>query len=127
MTEAKMERIAADMMLPGVTLKEVAARNGISDRTLRSLRKTEAFQRVIAAARAEAYERVFDVVCKSAPDSVRQLIEIMQDPKAPASARVSASRSILEYAQGYYNQAEILERIATLERHFERMTYDYVE
>lgn len=124
MTEAKMEKIAADMLLPGMTMKGIAERNGVSDRTLRNLRKTEAFQRVLATARAEAFERVFDSVCAFSQDSVQQLIGIMNDPKAPASARVSASRSILEYAHSYYNQIEILERIAALEQHFERMTND---
>lgn len=123
MTEAKMEKIAADM-LSCKTLREVAARNGISERSLRRIRGKEEFQRVLATARAEAFERVIDSVYASAPDSVQQLIGIMNDPKAPASARVSASRSILEYAHSYYNQIEILDRIAALEQHFERMTND---
>lgn len=69
MTEAKMKKIAADI-LSCKTLREVAARNGISERSLRRIRGKEEFQRVLAAARAEAFERVIDSVYASAPDSV---------------------------------------------------------
>lgn len=123
MTESKMEKIAADMLLCR-TLKEVAEKNGIAERTLRRIRNTEDFQRIQMEARSKAFEGVFDVVCAAAPESAMQLIEIMRDQKAPASARVSASRSILEFAQGYYNQTEILDRISALEKHFERLTYE---
>ena len=123
MTEAKMEKIAADM-LECRTLHEVAERNGISERTLRRIREKEEFQSVLAAVRAETFERVCDAVCASAPDSVHQLIQIMKDPKAPASARVSASRSILELADRYHREAEIMERVEALEQLFERMGID---
>lgn len=121
MTESKMEKIAADMLICR-TLREVAEKNGITDRTLRRIRETENFRRILAAARSKAFEGVFDVVCAAARESALQLIEIMRDPQAPASARVSASRSILDFAQGYYNQTEILDRISALEKLFGRMT-----
>lgn len=123
MKESKMEKIAADMLICR-TLREVAEKNGIAERTLRRIRNTEDFQRILMETRSKAFEGVFDVVCAAAPESAMQLIEIMRDPKAPASARVSASRSIMDFAQGYYNQTEILDRISALEKHFERMTYE---
>lgn len=123
MTESRMEKIATDMLICR-TLKEVAEKNGITERTLRRIRNTEDFHRILMEARSKAFEGVFDVVCAAAPESAMQLIEIMRDPKAPASARVSASRSIMDFAQGYYNQTEILDRISALEKHFERMTYE---
>lgn len=121
MTESKMEKIALDMLLCR-TLREVAEKNGITERTLWRIRNTDEFQRILTEARAKAFEGVFDVVCAAAPESAMQLIEIMRDPKAPASARVSASRSILDFAKGYYDQTEILERILALENLFGRMT-----
>ena len=118
-----MEKLAADM-LSCRTLKEVAEKNGITDRTLRRIRWSEEFQRILTDARNKAFEGVFDVVCAAAPESAQHLLEIMRDPKAPASARVSASRSILEFAQGYYKQTEVLDRIANLESLFEGMTFN---
>lgn len=114
MRDGKMEKIAVDMLYCK-TLKEVAERNGIADSTLRRMRKTPEFQRILSDIRADAYERVFDAVCGAAPDSLQQLIKIANDEKAPASARVSACRSILETAQSYYQQTELFERIIILE------------
>ena len=123
MTESKMEKIAADMLLCR-TLKEVAEKNGITERTLHRIRSTDDFQRILTEARSKAFEGVFDVVCAAAPESAMQLIEIMRDPKAPASARVSASRSILDFAQRYSRDTEVFDRISALEKDFRRITYE---
>ena len=120
MTEARMEKIALDMLICK-TLKEVAEKNNISELTLRRLRKTAEFDAILSQKRAEAFERVFDAACSAAPESVAQLILIMNDKAAPASARVSAARSILDVAHGYYEQTEVLDRIAVLESMYERM------
>lgn len=123
MTESKMEKIAADMLLCR-TLKEVAEKNGITERTLRRIRGTDDFQRILTEARSKAFEGVFDVVCAAAPESAIQLIEIMRDQKAPASARVSASRSILEFAQRHSRDTEVFDRISALEKDIRRITYE---
>lgn len=123
MTEAKLQQLAANV-LACKTLKEAAAQSGITERTLRRIRKTAEFQAALDAARAVAFERVFNVVCAAAPDGAEQLSTIMKDQSAPASARVAAARSILDLARAYYEQRGILDRISALEAAFERMT-DY--
>ena len=123
MTEGKLQRVAGNVLMCK-TLKEAAAQSGISERTLRRIRKTDEFHEAMTAARAEAFERVFDVVCAAAPDSVAQLIAITNDPAAPASARVAAARSVLEFARACYDQRSILDRISALEAIFEGMTDD---
>lgn len=123
MTEAKIQQIAANVLM-STTLKEAAAQSGISERTLRRIRGTADFQTALDAARAAAFERVYDVVCAAAPESAAQLIAIMNDQSAPASARVAAARSVLDLARVYYDQRSILERISMLEAIIERTT-DY--
>lgn len=123
MTEAKLQQLAANVIMCK-TWKEAAAQSGISDRTLRKIRKTAEFQEALEAARSAAFERVFDVVCSAAPESAEQLIAITNDQSAPASARVAAARSILDLARAYYEQRGIFDRISALEAAFERMT-DY--
>lgn len=121
MTEAKLQQLAANVLMCK-TLKEAAAQSGISERTLRRIRKTGEFQAALDTARAAALERVFDVVCAAAPDSAEQLLKISSDPAAPASARVAAARAVLDLALAYHDQRNILDRIAELETFFERMT-----
>ena len=123
MTAEKMEKIAVDM-LACKNLKEVSEKNKISDRTLRRLRRTADFQAIQAKVRAEAFDRAFDAACAAAQDSVRLLVDTIKDPAAPASARVSASRSILDLSKEYYNQIEILDRLSALESIVEGM-HDY--
>lgn len=114
MTEAKLQQLAANVILCK-TWKEAAAQSGISDRTLRNIRKTAEFQEALNAARAEAFERAVDAICAAAPESAAQLKAISEDPTAPASARVAASRFMLEFARDHYNREDILERLIALE------------
>lgn len=114
MTEAKIQQLAGNVLMCK-TLKEAATQSGISERTLRRIRKTADFQEALNAARAAAFERVYDVVCAAAPESAAQLIAIMNDQSAPASARVAAARSVLDLARTYYERTDIIERLEFLE------------
>ena len=125
MTEAKLQQIAGNVLMCK-TLKEAAERSGISERTLRRIRKTEDFHDALDAARAEAFERVIDMMCAAAPEAAAQLRAIANDPNAPASARVAASRSVLDFASAYTDMRNVLDRISAIETIFGRMTgYEY--
>ena len=117
MTEAKLQQLAANVIMCK-TWKEAAAQSGISDRTLRKIRKTAEFQEALEAARSAAYERVIDRMCAAAPESAEQLIAIMKDDTAPASARVAAARSVLDFASTYSKLREVLDRISEFEAFF---------
>lgn len=88
---------------------------------MRRIRESDEFKKILTSLRAEAYERVIDLVCASAQESVQQLLGVVKDNNAPASARVSASRTILEYANKYYDEIVYTDRLEALEKHFERM------
>lgn len=120
MTEAKLQQLAANVIMCK-TWKEAAAQSGISDRTLRKIRKTAEFQEALEAARSAAYERVIDRMCAAAPESAEQLIAIMKDDTAPASARVAAARSVLDFASTYNKLQGVLDRISEFEAFFGRM------
>lgn len=121
MTEAKLQQLAANVIMCK-TWKEAAAQSGISDRTLRKIRKTAEFQEALEAARSAAYERVIDRMCAAAPESAEQLIAIMKDDTAPASARVAAARSVLDFASTYSKLREVLDRISEFEAFFGGIT-----
>ena len=114
MTEAKLQQLAANVLMCK-TLKEAAAQSGISERTLRRIRKTGEFQAALDTARSAAFERAVDAICSAAPENVEQLKAISTDPDAPASARVAAARFMLEFARDHYSREEIIERLIALE------------
>ena len=123
MKAEKMKQLAATV-LASRTMKEAAAKSGISERTLRRIRKEPDFLAALDEVRASALESMVNVVCDNAAAGAGQLVSIMNDSTAPASSRVSAARAILDTAKAYHDQVEIYDRITALEQHFERMTDD---
>ena len=117
MKKEKMAKIAADM-LTCRTYKEAAEKNGITDSTLRRLRKKPEFREALAEAKAELYETVFDRVRGAALDSVAKVISIMNDPAAPLSLQLTAAKTIIDLTGEQYNREEILERLRCLENIF---------
>lgn len=117
MTKEKMEKIALDM-LSCKTLKEAAEKNGITDSTLRRLRKKPEFKAALADAKADLYEAVFDRVRGAALDSVAKVISIMNDQDAPIQTQLAAAKTIIDLTGECYNREEIIARLTALERIF---------
>ena len=116
---AKMQQ-ALDALLVSNTRKAAAEKAGIDAKTLRGYFKKEEF--------LEAYKEAFTAKVDEATRQAQQslspalstLVEICQDKEAGYMARVSASRSLLEYGLklGEYN--DIAARVAELEERINR-------
>ena len=117
MTKEKMEKIAADMLACN-TLKEAAELNGISDSSLRRLRKKPEFCLILSEAKAALYEKVFDRISGAALDSVAKIIEIRDNPDAPFSVQLAAAAKIVDLTGQQYSREEMQERLLYLERIF---------
>lgn len=110
MTTRQTKALAALVTEP--TQKAAAAKAGISETTMRNYLADPEFQR--------AYKKEFSDLVTQATRQAQQalspalsvLLEILQDEEQPASARISACRSIAEYG---LRLTEITDVLKTLE------------
>lgn len=98
------------------TRAEAARAAGIGESTLREYMKDAEFM--------ERYNQAFGGMVADATRQAQQTLspalstlrEIMEDREEQASARITAARSILEYAMKLCEQTDILDQLQSLER-----------
>ena len=98
------------------TRREAAQMAGISETTLRTYLQEPEFQ--------SRYRQAFGDLVESAARQAQQAInpalstlrEIMEDGDEQAQARITAARSVLEYAVKLTEQVDVLEQLRELER-----------
>lgn len=98
------------------TIKAAADKVGITTPTLHKWLKLPEFRSAYMEARRQAYTVAVARLQQAAAEAVEALRSIMNDPKKPASARVSAARSILELAIKAIEIEDLEIRIEELER-----------
>jgi hypothetical protein len=108
----KLER-ALQAVLSHRTLKEAALAAAISYETLWRLMKDEVFQHHLREARREALSHAGLRFLTASADAVTVLQDLMLNEKTPAAARITASRTIIDYS---VRIAEIEDLIARLSR-----------
>jgi hypothetical protein len=98
------------------SLQAAAAASGINEKTLRRwLREDAAFQMAYRDARRQVVQQAIVQVQQTTGDAVETLRTVMQDPEAPASARVSAARVVLDTAIKAIELEDLEQRIVALE------------
>ena len=105
--------ITALVMCPSIT--EAAAQCGLAEVTLRRWLKHEAFQTAYREARRAVVQHAIVAVQQATGEAVATLRHVMQDADAPASARVSAAKAILETAVKAVEVEDLEARITALE------------
>lgn len=125
MKKERKEKIAIDI-INCATLKEVCQKNGISEATLYRLRQESDFREILSQKRIEMYESALNAAHSFGLDCVRRLMEIVNQQKLPATARVNAAKVIIEMCSSYYDNAAILTRIEELEEIY-RESQEYQE
>lgn len=108
------EAIAA--LLASPTLAEAARAAGIGEATLWRWLQQEDFRRRYEEARRELVRQALVYVQGVIGEAVKVLRQVMNGPAYPATAKVSAARTLLEAALKAGEAAELEERIARLER-----------
>src|SRR5262245_63304457 len=90
------QTIAALLTVPN--LADAAHHAGIGERTLLRWLKETAFQASYREARRQVVQQAIVQVQRATREAVETLRSVMQDAEAPASAKVSAAKTILETA-----------------------------
>lgn len=111
---AKQEQ-ALTALLSTLTVKQAAQKSGLSEATLWRMLREPVFAQAYAEARRKAMEQTLTVLQQSCAGAVGCLLSIVQDTDAPASVRVSASRSILEYSFKATEQMDMEARLQSIE------------
>ena len=110
----KQER-ALQALISHPTIKDAALAAGISETTLWRYMQDEAFSKRIREARREAVGHAVARLQQASSEAVAVLRELMMKEEAPASARISAARTILDYAIRAAEMEELKARISELE------------
>jgi phage terminase small subunit len=97
------------------SITEAAAQCGLADVTLRRWLKQEPFQAAYREARRAVVQHAITQVQRATGEAVETLRSVMQDAEAPASARVSAAKAILETAVKAVEVEDLEARITALE------------
>lgn len=106
--------VAALLMAP--TIATAAASIGISEQTLWRWLQDPDFQAKYREAKRQAVAQAVARLQQASGEAVEALREIMNDGEAPASARVSAAKSVLEMAVKGVEIEDIAARVEKLER-----------
>ena len=86
---------AVDALITCRTYEDAARQAGISSRTLHRWLKDPEFNEAYLMARVNSHKQRSARVQQVSPVAVNTLIEVMKNPKSPASARVRAAGLLL--------------------------------
>src|SRR5262249_37874947 len=110
----KQER-AMTALLSCASILDAARQSGVAEVTLYRWLKDIAFQAAYREARRAVVQHAIAQVQRATGEAVETLRTVMQDPEAPASARVSAAKAMLETAVKGIEMDDLEARIAALE------------
>lgn len=112
---SRKKELAIAALLATDTVEQAAKKAGCSERSLWRWMKDQDFQRVYKGARRDVMKQAIGRLQDSCSTAVATLEDVMRDAEAPASARVSAARTCLEFAQRAVETEELAERIEEME------------
>lgn len=115
----KREALIAALLME-TSVDKAAAKVGISTSTAFNWLNQPDFQEAYDRARQQVVEEALEHLQQATAQAVSTLQDIMQDKNAPASARVTASKVVLDKSLQAREQAEILKRIEEIERQVRR-------
>jgi AraC-like DNA-binding protein len=110
---AKQE-IALRAVISHPTLKDAAQAAGVSETTLWRYMQDAEFSRRLREARREAINHAVLRLQKASSNAVTVLSDIMMNDSAPASARITAARAVLDYSMRAVEMDELKARIEEL-------------
>lgn len=102
-------------LLQQPTIGQAAAQAEVSERTLWRWLQDPDFQREYREARRQALNHAITRLHQRAAEAAETLAAIMADPENPATTRINAARSILEFGFKGSELAELEERLEKLE------------
>jgi AraC-like DNA-binding protein len=112
----RRKELAIAALLAAPTLAEAAQVCGVSERTLRRWLQDETFARRYRRERTRLLESSVNLLRQKSVAAVETLAEVADNKQSPASARVSAARSLVELAIKGAEVQDLEERITELEQ-----------
>ena len=103
-------------LLTAPTLTDAAQTAGIGEVTAWRWLKEPTFQTAYRDARRAVVQQAITQVQQATGEAVETLRSVMQDPEAPASAKVSAAKNILDTAVKAVELEDLEARITALEQ-----------
>jgi DNA-binding MurR/RpiR family transcriptional regulator len=111
----KAEKVLTALLHHGA-VRSAAKEAGVSEATVFRYLQDSEFQRRYRAARAAVVDAAIALMQRLCSNAVSTLGTVMQDTGAPASARVSAAKTILEQSTGAIELMDLQERVEMLEK-----------
>ena len=116
LTARQDKALGALLSSPSIEAAGQACKVGV--RTIhRWLQDDPVFQDAYREARRQVVQQAITQVQQATSTAVQTLLAVMQDAEAPASAKVSAARTILETAVKAVELEDLEARLAALEAH----------
>lgn len=99
----------------GQSYEDAAEAAGVSKRTARRRMTEPAFRAEVDALRSDMLARAVGRMAGLVDEAAETLRDVMRDPDAPAGARVSAARAVLQLGADLRERLELAERVQALE------------
>lgn len=103
-------------MLTCRTIDEICQKHKISISTFYRIRQEPGFSEMVNKEKEKLYLQAMIIAQAATLEAIETLRNIHLDTKNPPSARVSAAGKIIETGQAAFDAAEIMERVAEVER-----------
>jgi len=113
---SRKQEVALAALLLQPTIREAAKVAAISEATLFRWLQLPDFQEAYRQAKRQAVGQAVTTLQRVSGEAVETLRKVMADEKAPASARVTAARAVLETAIKAVELEDLVARIEELER-----------
>jgi hypothetical protein len=121
--EKKIEQAIAALLTTD-TIVAAAEQIGVSERTLLRWLQEDDFQHAYRDARRQVVQHAIVRVQRCTQEAVDALSDVMTNPEASAGARVSAARSVLQFAMQAVQIEDLEARLATLEQRLAQRAKD---
>jgi len=112
---SRKQEQAIAALLSEPTIAAAAERVGVGEVTLWRWLQREDFRVDYQRARRETVAQAIAAIQQASSEAVQALREIMVDSEAPASSRVSAAKTVLEFALKGAELEDIEKRVTVLE------------
>lgn len=110
------ERTAALLLAQGKTIRAVAQKLGVTEKTIWNYRQKPAVQQIIRQTQEEFAEMSGSMAVTVVPEAICVLQEILNDPDTRASDRIQAARTLMSGSQAFQERKLLERQINDLER-----------
>lgn len=116
------QRIAANYLARGTTIRDTARKIGVSEKSIYTWRQRSAVQQAISRIQQEMLSETGGMNISTIPDAISVLDNIINDENARAADRIAAARTLMSGAQAYQERRILERQIQDLERQLLRLT-----